>query len=102
MRKLNYNFHEAIALRGKTIEESGLADEMHPSVRQQVITFQMSINMTIGNQEWPEIPLVYDVLGNGPDVQARRVTKDRWKGVYGEYRKFMKYMFADVKFGPSH
>lgn len=93
-KKLNYNMHAAINLRGLTIDQANLYDieYMHPNTRDQVIDFRMSTEITGGDYDWGNIPLHVEVLMGLHTydlLQMRRTTKEKWRKAYRGWRIYI-------------
>lgn len=87
--KLNYNIHEAISYRSKTLAELNFI--CNPVEKDRVLTFKDTILLTeIG--AWPsDPPLGRFVLGGTAyEVKPRTTTKQQWKKLYRDHRIYIK------------
>lgn len=83
---INYNVHEAISYRGKTLDQIGLGQD-NPKFRNDVIDFRESIQIATLD-DYPYPPLSWEVLGG--DCDRRDLTKQVWVKRYRSYRLWIK------------
>lgn len=92
MKKLNYNFQDAINLRGLTLDQANIFDptEMNAIMAEQIIDFKFSIELASDLQgyDW-QMPLWAEVLGHIDNSRRRNITKAEWKKHYSGWRTYI-------------